>query len=818
MVASPTNVFGAILGVKGGFLMEREVEFQLLDITYEVEQFKPILIMYGRTAENERIVIRYKGFLPYFYAILEEGHSREEAMEAVKRLSKPGSPIVDVRHVKKRFIGRPVDSLKITTVIPAKVREYREAVARLDHVRDVLEADIRFSMRFLIDNNLYPMRWYRIIAEEKSSKGPYLVDRVFEAENTRIEEVGGRANQDPLEGLRVMGFDIEVYSEHGSPDPRRDPVIIIGYATSDDPKPKLIISDKSDYNIILEFRDVIREYDPDIIVGYNQNGFDWPYLLNRAKVLGIGLDVGRKRGGLPQTSVYGHISVPGRLNVDLYDFAKEIHEVKVKTLEEVADYLGVLPKDKRVILEWWEINEYWKDPKKREILFRYAEDDVRATMGLAEKFLPFGAQMSQISGLPMDQVMAASVGFRLEWRLIREAFKLNELAPNRVERREESYAGAIVLKPKPGIHHNIAVLDFASMYPNIMVKYNVGPDTLVRPGEEYDPDEVYVAPGVGHKFRKHPPGFFKNVVSKFLEIRKRIKNEMKKYPPDSPLYRLLDERQKAVKVLANATYGYMGWSAARWYCRECAESITAWGRATIMKAIELARSLGLEVIYGDTDSLFVTYDKDKIEKLIMLIEKELGFEIKIDKIYKRVFFTEAKKRYIGLTIDGRIDVVGFEAVRGDWSELAKETQMKVAEIVLRTQDVDKAIEYVRKIINDLKNKKIDIRKLIIWKTLTKRPEKYEAEQPHVYAAKIMERHGYRVEPGMKIGYVIVKGSERLSRRARPYFMVKPDEIDIDYYIDKQVIPAALRILGYFGITEKALKSGRRQKTLFDFIK
>ncbi|MCE4626020.1 MAG: DNA polymerase II [Desulfurococcales archaeon] len=794
------------------------IAFQLLDITYEVEGGQPVLILYGRTDDEKRIVVRYKGFRPYFYALPEEGYTVDDIRRIAPRLSKPGSPILSVEEVDKRYIGRQVKAARIVTLIPAKVREYREAFAKLDAVREVLEADIRFSLRFLIDMNLYPMRWYRIKASRKSGTGPYRVEAVYEANNEKIEELAEYAGEDPLKGLRVMAFDIEVYNRTGSPDPRRDPVIIIGYATNENPEPELLVMEgKIDTDVILKFVQKVREYDPDIIVGYNQNNFDWPYLIERSRVLGVALDVGRKRGGIPQTSVYGHISVPGRLNVDLYDFAKEIHEIKVKTLEEVADYLDVLPKEKRVILDWWEIPEYWESPGKRPVLFQYAKDDVRATIGLADKFLPFGAQMSQISGLPMDQVMAASVGFRLEWRLIREAYKLNELAPNRVERGEESYTGAIVLKPKKGIHDNIAVLDFASMYPNIMIKYNVGPDTLVRPGEEVSDDEVYVAVGVGHKFRKKPDGFFKKVLMKFLKIRKMIKEEMKKYPSDTSLYKLLDERQRAVKVLANATYGYMGWTAARWYCKPCAESVTAWGRAIITQAIKKARSLGLDVIYGDTDSLFVKYIPDKVQELIKYVEEELGFEIKIDKIYKKVFFTEAKKRYVGLTIDDKIDVVGFEAVRGDWSELAKETQLAVIELILKKGSIDEAVNHVRSVIEKLKSGQVDLKKLIIWKTLTRRPEEYQVEQPHVYAAKLMEKAGIKIRPGMMIGYIIVKGSGPLARKARPYFMVKPQDVDVNYYIEKQVIPAAMRILGYFGVKESMLKSGRRQKTLFDFM-
>ena len=122
-----------------------------------------------------------------------------------------------------------------------------------------------------------------------------------------------------------------------------------------------------------------------------------------------------------------------------------------------------------------------------------------------------------------------------------------------------------------------------------------------------------------------------------------------------------------------------------------------------------------------------------------------------------------------------------------------------------------------KVIEKLKNRDIDYRKLIIWKTLTKKLEEYEAEQPHVYAARLMQRAGIKVEPGMKIGYVIVRGGDRLSRKARPYFMARLEDIDVNYYIDKQVIPAAMRILSYFGVRESSLRGGKKQRTLFDFL-
>jgi len=796
------------------------LEFIPLDSSYEVVGREPVIVLWGITGSGERVVLLDRGFRPYFYGLVAPGYEQrlDSIASRVRSLSKPKSPIIAVDPVDKKYFGRPRKAIRVTTVIPEAVREYREEVRRLEGIEDSLEADIRFAMRYIIDKHLFPFRLYRVPVEAAPGKQGYRVDALYFVRG-EPEPLEAPTSRSLLPEMRVLAFDIEVYSKQGSPNPIRDPVIIISTMNDRGEVRVFTADDHEDRSIILDFASYVREYDPDIIVGYNSNHFDWPYLMQRARHLGIRLDVTRRVGAEPATSVYGHVSVPGRLNVDLYDYAEEMHEIKVKTLEEVAEYLGVMKKSERVNIEWWEIPSYWDDEEKRKLLIQYAIDDVKSTYGIGEKLLPFAIQLSNITGVPLDQVGAMSVGFRLEWYLIRAAYDMNELVPNRVERREESYRGAIVLKPLKGIHENIAVLDFSSMYPSIMIKYNVGPDTIVDdPAECEKYGGCFVAPEVGHRFRRQPPGFFKNVLTHLLEVRKKIKEEMRRLPPDSPEYRILDERQKAVKVLANASYGYMGWSGARWYCKRCAEAVTAWGRRLITTAIEYARKLGLKVIYGDTDSLFVTYEPEKVKKLIEFVEKELGFEIKIDKIYKRVFFTEAKKRYVGLLEDGRIDIVGFEAVRGDWCDLAKEVQWRVAEIVLRTGDVNKAIEYVRKVIQELKEGRVKLEKLVIWKTINKRIEEYEHEAPHVVAARRLVKAGYKVSPGDKVGYVITRGAGRISKRAYPYFMVKPEDIDVEYYIDHQVIPAAMRILSYFGISESRLRTAASgQRSILDFF-
>lgn len=790
--------------------LEVKLRFYLLDVSYEIHGGVPAILLWGVSDDGRRTLVIDKNFRPYFYVILNERVDEYGVLNKIKVLSRGDSPIISADVGYKKYYGKPVKVIKITTVKPEAVRDYRELVKKLKDVVDVVEADIRFSMRYILDNDVPPCQWYEAEVEPLEGVGGYRVNSIY--------ELTGKIR--PLDKtvppkLRVLALDIEVYNPRGAVDPLRDPVIVISLATSDGDLKLLTASEGSppqDRDLIKEFINYVLAYDPDIIVGYNSNRFDLPYLVERASKLGLALDIGRVRGGIPRPSVHGHYSIPGRLHVDIYNFAEEIPEIKIKSLDNVADYLGVMKKSERTLIPGHEIHAYWDDKSKRSLLLNYARDDVIATLRLSEKFIPFAMQLSSLTGLPLDQVGAASVGYRLEWYLMRSAVKMGELIPNRLEREYEPYKGAVVLEPKKGVHSNIAVLDFTSMYPSIMVKYNIGPDTYV----EGECENHYKVPGTNYCFRREPPGFYKSVLETLLKLRKIAREEMKKYPPGSPEYMIYDERQRALKILANASYGYMGWVGARWYFKPGAEAVTAIGRDTIKKAISLAENLGLEVIYGDTDSLFIS-NRPEVSKFIEEVMRLLELEIKVDKVYKRVFFTEAKKRYVGILDDGRIDIVGFEAVRGDWSEIAKEVQENVARIILETGDTKKAVDYVRSIVLELKQQKIPLEKLVIWKTLTKSLDEYEVSAPHVTAAKKMMSLGFKVEKGDKIGYVITKGQTPISSRATPYFMAKVSDIDIDYYVKHQIVPAAMRILEYFGVSEKQLEAiSKAGKTLFDF--
>ncbi len=789
--------------------------FWLLDINYEVKNHQPEVWLWGIDNNGRRVLIIDRGFHAYFYAIPASNEKPESIAEKIKQMVSSLPFITNIKIVDRKLFGKPLKVIKINCQDPDLIPEYAKKISRLDGVEKCLEDDIRYSMRYMIDNNIVPCSWHEVEVEEEQNLERIQVDKVLLAKSRpkhlpKLIEVPK---------LRILGFSIICYSPKGAPKPEKNPVVIISTITNNGEKRQFIAeTSEKDDKIISKFINYIKSFDPDIIVGYGTNRNDLPYLTVRAKRNGLTLNIDRVNSE-PHTSVYGHISITGRANIDLYDYADEFPDVKVKTLENIADYLGVKKIEERTLIEDIDFAENWENPQKRATLLKFSMENTECIIGVTEAILDFAIQLSSLVGLPLDHIGTAAVGFRVEWFLIRHAYQMGELIPKRVERRYIPYAGAIVLKPKPGIHENIAVLDFKSMYPNIMIAYNVSPDTYIPPEEPNPPSGVYIAPEVNHRFRKEPSGFYREVLSKLIEARDKVRAQLKRLSPKSPEYRLLDARQKAIKVITNATYGYAGWIGARWYIKPVAEAVTAWGRHTITNTIKIAKSLSLEVIYGDTDSIFIRYDPKKIEKLFKAIEEKLGLEIKPDKIYSRILFTEAKKRYCGLLPDGRLDTVGLEVVRGDWANVAKKIQEKILEVVLKEQTVRKAVEYVQEYIINLRAKKIPYRDLIIWKTLTKPIEEYEVRAPHVEAARLLQKEGWALTAGDKIGYVITLGSGKLYERAKPYIFASYDEIDMEYYVTKQIIPAALRILSLFGVRKQDLLPSKPTKpqTLLKFF-
>ena len=821
----------------------------LLDVGYRTEKDadgkeKPVIRLWCKNKEGKDFVVLDKNFEPYFYAIPHYSkfyaHDIEEKKEQIEniRIYRDGGAIriKRVEFCQRKLLGVDQKVLKIFVEHPRHVPLLREEVRK--EGLTVLEADILFAIRYLIDKQLRPFDGVNVEGEEIELD---YADAAILASNVSYKKMA----EGELPELKIVAFDCEMAASVGMPSPKRDPIIIISvaYHEGTEAKAKLFVMTeeewraKDDKKVIRDFLNFVSHLQPEIIVGYNSDSFDWPYIKERANLHGIRMNLGadgspvqyEKGGALPG------VNIQGMLNVDLFKLAKrDLDSVKVKTLENVSEFLGVMQTDERVNLSPREITECWIDTSARERLYDYSKADAVSTLGIATKVLPLQIELAKMVGYPLDELAKMGRGRQVESFLTLEAFKKGELVPPK-SGGAKTFEGGFVLPPVKGLHEDVIALDFSSMYPSIMISFNVSPDTFVDSPEAGA--DLYIAPEVGHAFKKSPDGFFKSIMSDLIVRRRRIKAEMKKYAKDSPEYRLLNTQQQSIKILTNSFYGYTGWSAAKFYKRECAEATTAWGRYFIKRTVKVAEELGLEVIYGDTDSVFAKLPegdvadrrevtREKAREVSEKISKEFPLELEIQDFFKAIFFTGKKKRYAALTDKGEILVRGLEVRRGDWCELAKGVQTEVIEMILIEKDPEAAVKYVKNVIRNLKDGEIPLHKLIIHKTLTRKISGYETKQAHVIAAEraLTSPSHIAYEVGSKIPYVIIKGAGTTSDRAFPVDIIERSEgneiyaerrkypIDVTYYVQHQVIPVAHRVLQLFGYDSSSFDDAG-QKTL-----
>jgi DNA polymerase I len=706
------------------------------------------------------------------------------------------SKVLDLTIEHRKLLGKEQAVFKVICSDPAVVSSYAKAMLRVVGGGQSFE-DLRLPVRYVTDCRLTTCGWNECEVEPVEIEG-VIVERAYLATSLPRSLPDGMSPK-----FRTLAFTTLTVGGKGSAKPEADPVRAIGIATDSGESELLRTSGNDDSATLRSFIEYVQKYDPDIIVGFENNRVHWPYLIQRCKQIKEKLAMGRDSSE-PHTSAFGHISIIGRANLDLSDLASGIPDVKVKTIENTARFFQLSAADKIRTVDELDLNRLWSKEEDKEGLLENTKLAARACSDLAAAAVNYPMQLSAITGLPLDQVMAAAVGFRVDSYFIRQAHQVGELVPTKNEQPFFTYRGAIVLEPETGIHENIAVLDFTSMYPSLMKKYNLSPDTLVKPDEEVSDESVYVIPQVGHRFRRKPDGFYRIVLTSLIEEREAIKKELENQTSRSTMYKVLKERERAVKIITNACYGYAGWAGARWYVKEVAESATALGRETITKTIEKAKSLGLKIIYGDTDSIFVTNDQPKIDQLLAWVRKELELEIRVEREYTRILFTEAMKRYAGLRADGALDIVGLEVVRGDWSDIARQMQEDVLVSVLKDQSTKKAVEGVTCMIRRLQRGEVPIAELTIRKTLTKPIEKYAVRAPHVEVAKQLMKEGWDMVLGDKVAYVITKGAGPLYKRAKPSNRVRPEEVDLEYYVENQLKPAAMRILERLGVDERQL--------------
>jgi len=694
------------------------------------------------------------------------------------------------------FAGDPV--LRVEVDVPGEVPPIRGRLVEAGV--EAFEADVRFAYRFLIDRRI---------------RGAFAVEGDF----TRAPGVGrvyrnpALAPADFAPRLRVLAFDVET-----SPDGRALYAIAAaghgggrvwlvragaGGAIGGLPDGATGTFVPDERACLAAFLAHLRATDPDVLTGWNVADFDVTVLQRVARRTGIRLALGRTEEEAEVRRDLGFTRDPRVLLVgrQVLDGLALVRSAFIRLDDYRLDTAAraILGKGKLFAAErrGEEIETAWRHAPERLAAYNLLDAqlvmEILARTGLVE----LTVRRSLLTGMQLDRVGAQIAAI--------DSLYLAELrARGRVAPSVHAEAGAgmgiaggLVLDSVPGLYRNILVFDFKSLYPSLIRTFNIDPLTHVPPGRETPPGPVVRTPS-GARFRADEPGILPELVARLWAERAAFRAR-----GDAT-------GAQATKILMNSLFGVMGASASRLFSPDVANAITIAGQHVIRLASEAVRAAGHRVIYGDTDSVFVDAGEPDAgraaargealravigDHVAARLREEYGvrswLELEFEKVYARFWMPEvrggaagSKKRYAGL-VGGRpgetLELVGLEAVRRDWSEVARRFQRELLDRVFHDQPVD---GFVRDFVGDLRAGRLDDA-LAYRKAIRKPLESYtKTTPPHVKAAR--KQAG---SPGRIVTYVVTAaGPEAVGETtAAP---------DYDHYVTQQLRPIADAVLRF----------------------
>lgn len=597
----------------------------------------------------------------------------------------------------------------------------------------------------------------------------------------------------------------------------------------------------------------IRTTDPDIVTGYNINGFDVPYLMNRAKTLGVFQgpfsDLSRLIGKTCypaattfKSRAYGTkksflMHMPGRITVDLYQWMNREKKLRSYSLNAVSEeFLG----DKKEDVHYSMIYPLYKGTDAdRARIYKYCFKDTKLPLDILKKLLIFtnSVEMCRTVGVPMRWLLEKGQQAKTRSVLFRAAGPAGFCVPTKPPKREP-YTGAVVLQPKAGFYTvPIVVLDFVSLYPSIMQAHNLCYTTFFwlkdaqRLGLRY-PEDYTIPPGAegSHGFVKPHIrlGLLPAILESILTRRRLAKTDMgnAKKAGNTQLAEIMDGRQLALKITANSVYGYT--SANQLPLTYIAAAVTAFGRDLIkFTEAEIKREFNADIIYGDTDSVMINFGDVTMERAMELGKAASNFmrpkytkplDCAWEKCYYPFLLIE-KKRYAGLfwtkpNAHDKSDYKGIEVVRRDWTLFCTEVLTQGLHCLLNDKNIQGVIDCVHKACSDMLTGQVDISKLILSKGFTKPIEEYEANgvqvPVHIQVVKNAQKRDAASAPavGDRVSYVITQGLRKerksggrgwgaisISERAEDPLFVMNNDVPLDalWYIENQLMGPCIRL-------------------------
>ena len=816
-----------------------QTEFIPIDYDYFDFEGRNYARIIGRDSKGKRVCV-IDSCPVYFWAILKDGLKQAKIKKLIEKIKNikldikgRQTKVEKIEFHDKNFLGKKVKALKI---FATNYKDLHDIADKLG-VPEIVKRrgyDLGFVTHYIIEKKMAPLCWYEIEGEVLNNSQEFGgIDAAIDADLCINLKEFKKIKEKKFKP-KVLAYDIEVDEfkiGHGeilmvSLVGENFKKVITWKKTAK--KPSYVEYVKDEEELLEKFVRYVRDVSPDFLVGYFSDGFDLPYLRARAEKLGVPLSLGLDETQ-PKFSrgVFMTGKISGIVHVDLLRFIQTAYaqymQSETLSLNEVSkEFLGDTKKGFQIK------HSSTLDDKQMRDYFEYNLHDSILTYQLFEKFWPDLFEFTRVIQEPVFDISRNGLSKQVGSYILHNLEKYNEIPEKRptydeigARRQRGPVEGAFVLEPTPGLYENIALFDFTSMHTSIIISMNIsGPTLLGKP--EKNSNSIETRTGKFHFTKK--PGFIPLLLKDIFEQRKKAKAEYKKKPD-----RITLARSNAFKLLSASVHGYIGFFGARYYSKESSASILAYVRKFNQDTIKDIEKKGYKVLYGDTDSIAFLVDgktKAQINQLLEELNSELPgiMELELEGFFKRGIWVTtrggiigAKKKYAMLGKDGKIKIRGFETVRRDWCNLAREVQNKVIQLILREGDEKKALKYLKGIVKKIKNREIEKDDLII-KTMLKKPlSEYRAISPHVIAARKMQEKNIPISGGNLVRYYIAETREKKKLvREKVKLPDEKGEYNIKYYLERQLLPAVENIFNIFNIETKEIISGKKQMKLGDF--
>ena len=798
----------------------------LVSATYDNQRQAAILKFYDPQSQKVILWADEIGHKPYCYSKL---HPEELGFLTNRK------DIIKIESVKRKDFLKDKESevSKIIVTDPLAIGG-TQTDKSIRNIIETWESDIKYYENYLYDRGLIVGKFYEIkdgkiishdfeVSEDVALAMKSLLLDVNTAKgivNTKefqeyITQWAELLNQ-PIPKIKRLSFDIEVESEIGRiPDPKiaEKRVTAIGFEGTDGLKQifvlrkdgsndgknelpdgvKPVFYAQADEKKMLEdaFR-LISEYP--FVITFNGDEFDMPYLYNRAERLGI------KNSENPLYMMRDSATLKHGVHIDLYrtmsnrsfqiyafshkytDFS--LNSVSMALLNESKLDYGV---------ELDQLTNYQ--------LASYCYNDARLTYKLTsfnnDLLMNLLVVISRIARMPVDDIARMGVSQWIRSLLYYEHRQRNALIPRREELdsksqgvmndaviKDKKYRGGLVVEPTEGIHFNVTVMDFASLYPSIIKVRNLSYETVRCVHEECKSNKI---PDTNHWVCTKYNGLTSMLIGSLRDLRVNYYKSLAKKAKTQEQKEQYTVVSQALKVILNASYGVMGADIFPLYFLPAAEATTAVGRYIIMETIKKCQANGIEVLYGDTDSLFVKNPtQEQLHQVIEDTKKEQGVDLEIDKEYRYVVLSGRKKNYLGVTKEGKVDVKGLTGKKSHTPPFIKNLFFEILDILSKVQtakDFEDAKKQISQKISScavkVKERKIPIPELAFNVMISKAPSEYDKTIPqHIRAAKLLEQQR-EIKRGDIISYVKILNKPGV----KPVEMARPDEIDSEKYME-----------------------------------